>query len=315
MEIIRGIERLKRRYKNAVLTMGNFDGVHIGHQKILRQVAERAGKLGGTAVAITFDPHPVNIVAPERGLKTLTEFDEKARLMGLYGIDAVLCIRFDREFAATDAEDFIKDVIVRKIGAKEVVVGHNYAFGKGKRGTTTLLRKRGAGCGFGFHVVRNVVFGGDVVSSSRIRSLLGRGRVSDASCLLGRPYMIKGTVIKGAGRGGRLLNTPTANIMHREELLPKDGVYAVKAGIDGDIFNAVANIGNNPTFGANPLACEIHILGFSEKILGRELRVYFIERIRDEKTFPDAEALHKSIIRDIGTAERILKTGKYPKLI
>lgn len=313
--IIRGIENLKGRYKNVVLTMGNFDGVHIGHQKIFRAVAERAKALKGTAMAITFDPHPMRVIAPERGLKILTDFDEKARLMKFLGMDVILCIRFDREFANTDPDEFIRDVIVGRIGAREVIVGHDYAFGRGKRGTTGLLRRRGIRYGFKLRVIRNVRLLGETVSSSRVRSLVSRGRVCEASKVLGRPYMIEGTVVKGAGRGGSLLNTPTANIAIRNEIVPKEGVYAAKVMLDGRVFDGVANIGKNPTFGSNPIAYEVHIFNFSENILEKDIRVYFIDRIRDEKAFPDITSLHESINKDIEAAKGILKSGGYPTLI
>lgn len=315
MQIIKGLEHLNKRYKDVVLTIGNFDGVHIGHQKIFRAVAERAAALAGTAMAITFDPHPLRVVAPEKGVKTMTPFHEKARLMKFYGMDVVLCINFNSGFSTMEPDNFIKDVIVDRIGACEVIVGHNYAFGKGKRGTTEILRRRGKKYGFDLRVVRNARLHGDVVSSSRVRSLLSRGRVCEASRLLGRPYMIEGRVIRGAGRGAGLLNIPTANIETPNELVPKEGVYAVKAGLGGKVFDGVANIGKNPTFGENKTSYEIHIFDFSENIFGKELKVFFIDRLRDEKRFPDINALHESIMRDIGRAGDILNRGKYPKLI
>ncbi len=315
MNIIRGIENLKNPYTNAVVTIGNFDGVHIGHQKIFREVIGRADSHRGTSVAITFEPHPMKVVAPERGVRVLTPFEEKARLMAVFGIEAVLCINFNREFANTRPDDFIHDVIIEKLGAKEVIVGHNYTFGKGKKGTTDLLRRRGKRLGFSLKVVRNARLFGDVVSSSRIRSLVSRGRVCEASWLLGRPYMIEGTVIKGAGRGSSLLNVPTANIRTPYELVPKEGVYAVKAGLEGRFLDGVANIGRNPTFGEKQMSYEVHIFDFSERVLDKDMRVYFIDRIRDEKTFPDIQALHEGILRDIARAKDILRTKKYPKVI
>lgn len=315
MKIIMGIENIDPSYRGVVLTMGNFDGAHIGHQKVFRAVAEHAKAIKGTAAAITFDPHPMRVIAPERGLKTLTFFDEKARLMGIFGIDLVVCIRFDSEFAKMEADDFIRDVIAGRIGAREVIVGHDYAFGRGKKGTTALLRRRGRKYGFRLRVIRNTILCGDVVSSSRIRNLLGRGRVCEAARFLGRPYMIEGTVVKGAGRGRRLLDAPTANIIIKNELVPKEGVYAVKARLGKNILDGVANIGRNPTFGDNPLTCETHIFGFSENILNRHIKIYFIDRIRDEKTFPDIESLRNSIVRDIRTAKSIFKLKKPPKLI
>ena len=315
MVVIRGIENLKESHPNVVLTIGNFDGVHVGHQKIFRNVVERARSLGGVAMAITFDPHPMKVVAPERGVRVLTPFSEKARLMGNFGIEVVLCISFSREFSGMKPDDFIKDVIVGRVGAREVIVGHNYTFGRGKKGTTELLRRRGRRFGFTLTVVRNARLFGDVVSSSRIRSLVSRGRVCEASWLLGRPYMIEGEVVKGAGRGKRLLNVPTANIRTPNELVPREGVYAVKALIKGKLLDGVANMGKNATFGEGQMSYEVHLFDFSGNVLGETIRVYFIDRIRDEKTFPDIAALHEGILRDIERARETLKTKKYPKVI
>ncbi len=315
MMIVRGLENLKGKYRNVVLTIGNFDGMHIGHQKIFRNVVQRAKAIKGTPLAITFDPHPLKVIAPERGVRLLTPFPEKARLMELLGIEVLLCIHFDREFANTKPDDFIRDVVVDQIGAKEVIVGHSYAFGKGKKGSTALLRRRSGKGGFTFRVIRNARLYGEKVSSSRVRSLLARGRVCESSWLLGRPYMITGRVVRGAGRGGSLMNVPTANIETSNELIPKEGVYAVKVGMDGTIFDGAANIGRNPTFGEQRMSYEVHILDFSENILGRELSVHFIDRIRDEKVFPDFKVLHEHILSDIVRAREILRTKKYPKLL
>lgn len=315
MVIIKGLENLKKRYRNVVLTIGNFDGVHIGHQKIFRNVVERAKAIKGTAMAMTFDPHPLKVIAPERGVRIMTTFDEKARLMELFGLDVVLCVRFDREFSNTRPDDFIREVVVDRIGAREVIVGHNYSFGKGKKGSTLLLRRRSRKYAFAFRVVRNARLYGEVVSSSRIRSLISRGRVCEASWLLGRPYMIEGKVVTGAGRGGRLLNIPTANIESPNELVPKEGVYAVKAGLGRRILDGAANIGRNPTFGERRMSYEVHIIDFSENILGRDLRVYFIDRIRDEKAFPDILSLRESMLRDIERAKEILRTKRFPRPI
>lgn len=314
MVIVKGLEHLKEKYKDVVLTIGNFDGVHIGHQKILKNVSERARAIEGTAMAVTFDPHPAKIVTPEKGVRVLTSFQEKVRLMESHGIEVILCIHFDKEFAGIKPDEFVQAVIVGRIGAREVIVGHNYSFGKGKKGTTGLLRSKSKKYGFIFRVIRSARLFGDVVSSSRIRSLLSRGRVCEASWLLGRPYMMEGAVIKGAGRGGMLLSVPTANINTLNELVPKEGVYAAKVELEGKILDGAVNLGKNPTFGENRVSYEIHILDFSENILNKKLRVHFIDRIRDERAFPDVSMLREQIKRDIERAREILKTKKYPKL-
>ena len=322
MKVIKGIENLRGQFQNPVLTIGNFDGVHMGHQKIIKRVLEAKKRHRSTAVALTFDPHPIKALYPERGVRILTPTEEKARLMAHYGIDALVLANFDREFASIHPDDFIRRILVEGLGVKEVIVGHNYSFGKGKKGTTALLRRQGAQFGFGVNVVRNAVLYGDVVSSSRIRSLLGRGRVCEASLFLGRPYMIKGIVVKGAGRGARLLGTPTANIATRNELIPREGVYAVKVRLDGAIYGGVANIGRNPTFqpisqknAEVPPSYEVHILNFSGDILGMSIELFFIDRIRDEKVFPDKDSLAGQIKRDIDRAREILQKKKHLPIV
>mgnify|MGYP006267405639 CR=1 FL=1 len=314
MIIIRGLDAQTKTFSNVVLTIGNFDGGHIGHQKIFKTVVEHATALQGTAMAVTFDPHPLKVIAPERGVRIMTPFPEKARLMESHGIDVIVCIPFTREFANTAPDDFIRKVIVDAIGAREVIVGHSYAFGKGKKGGTGLLRRRSRRYGFTFRVVRYAKLYGEVVSSSRIRSLLSRGRVCEASWLLGRPYRVEGTVIPGAGRGGKILHVPTANIKTSHELIPGEGVYAVKVKRGKKLLDGAANIGKNPTFGENELGIEVHLFDFSDEIVGEELTVYFIDRIRDERKFPDIGRLHEQILRDIEHSREILKTKRYPPL-
>lgn len=315
MKIIKGLEEFPSGLKNVVLTIGNFDGVHLGHRKILKAVREKADALGGTAVAMTFEPHPMKVLQPDRHLRLITQNDEKARVMKRFGMDAVCFVDFDRAFASIEPDRFIEDVLVGKIGVKELVVGYNYAFGKGKKGTTELLRRRGRKHGFGLKIVRQATLNGDVVSSSRIRSLIAWGRVCEASLYLGRPYMISGEVIKGAGRGARLLGTPTANISTASELMPKEGVYVVKARFDKREYEGVMNIGKNPTFDGAKQSYEVHIFDYNGDMLGKELKVYFIDRIRDEKTFSGVDALKEQIRIDILKAKDILKTKEHLPLI
>ncbi len=313
MRIIRGVPN-RLDYPNPVVTIGNFDGVHIGHQKIFRRVVEKAKEIHGTPMAITFDPHPVRVLAPERGLKILTTFEDKANLMSIAGIKVLICISFSKEFAKTDPDEFIKDMLVNRLGVKWVTVGHNYAFGKGKKGTTLLLRRRGKKYGFGVSVVRYAKVYDDIVSSSRIRSLLLRGRVCEASKMLGRAYHIEGTVIKGAGRGTPLLHTPTANITTPNELIPKEGVYAVRVSIQKDVYDGVANIGKNPTFattfGNMPTSYEVHIFDFNQNLLGEKIKIHFIDRIRDEKKFSEIGELEEQIKKDTQKAKEILSKRK-----
>ncbi len=314
MEIIKGLKNLNKDYPHTVLTIGNFDCVHLGHQKILFEVIKKAQVINGTSMAITFEPHPMKVLAPERELRILTTFEEKAKLIKDLGIDVLLCIHFNRAFANLLPDEFIEDVLVKKIHAEEIVVGSNYVFGKNKKGTIELLRRRGKKHGFRVKVMRHARINSDIVSSSKIRSLLSKGAVFDVSTFLGRAYSIEGTIIKGKGRGRAILNIPTANITTPVEIAPKEGVYTVRIGFNNSVYDGVANIGRNPTFGNAEVSYEVHLFNFSRDILGKTIRIYFIDRIRDERRFPDPSSLEQQIRNDIETARKILKT-KHPKLI
>jgi riboflavin kinase/FMN adenylyltransferase len=315
MPVLHGLKGIRERHRGCVVTIGNFDGVHAGHQKIISCVRERAGKLGTKALALTFEPHPVKVLVPERGIRILTPKEEKARLLLHYGLDHVLFVNFTREFASLEPDRFIKDVLVDRLSARAVVVGHGYAFGKAKRGTAEFLRRRGKKYGFAVQVVRNAVMYGDVVSSSRIRSLLTQGRVTRAADLMRRPYSIHGTVIEGAGRGAKLLNTPTANISTPNELIPKQGVYAVRVALGGELYDGVANLGENPTFRHSRMSYEVHLFSFTGDLRGEDLRMFFIKRIRGERTFPNPEALKAQISSDIVTAKKALRRKHQPIVI
>ncbi len=314
MEIIRGLEALNKSYPNTVLTIGNFDGVHLGHQKIILEVLKRSEEIKGTSMAVTFEPHPMKVLAPEREIRILTTLEEKAKLIEEMGVNVLLCINFNKEFANLLPDDFIEDVLVKRINAKEIIVGTNYAFGKNKKGTVELLKRRGKKYGFRVKAVSNVRVYGNIVSSSSIRSLLLKGAVYDTSTFLGRAYSIEGSVIKGKGRGKNLLNIPTANITTPVEIAPKEGVYAVRVGFNNSIYEGVANIGKNPTFGNTDVSYEVHLFNFSGDLLGEDIRIFFIDRLRGEQLFPDILSLEKQIRNDIERAREILST-KHPKLI
>jgi riboflavin kinase/FMN adenylyltransferase len=306
LKIVRGLESLKNSYSNVVLTIGNYDGVHLGHQKILSDVIKKAREINGTSMVMTFEPHPVKVLSPERDIKLLTTFEEKAKIIGRLGIDVLLCVNFDINFASLKPDEFVKDILVEKLKVKAIIVGSNYTFGRHKKGKIPLLRRRGKKFGFSVKAVRQVKIHGTVVSSSAIRSLLLRGAVHEASLFLGRPYSIEGVVIKGKGRGAKLLNVPTANIETPFEVTPKDGVYAVRIELNDNLYDGVANIGKNPTFGNSLTSYEVHIFDFNDNILDKRLKIYFIDRIRSEKKFPDIKALEEQIRKDITKAKEIL---------
>lgn len=308
MQIIKDFDSIGTKFKDIVLTIGNFDGLHLGHQKILQKVIERARSKNGTSAVLTFEPHPAKVLHPYKELRIITPFKEKARLIDALGIDILLCLTFDKKLADMEAEDFIRDVIVERIGATEVIVGHNYRFGRKRKGTIELLQRRGKRYGFRTVVIRNKILSGTIVSSSRIRDLISHGKVHEALHLLGRPYMIEGRVIKGKGRGARLLNIPTANLETAYELIPAKGVYVVKVSVDDSVYGGVMNIGENPTFCNGSLSLEVHILDFSGDLLGSMIKVNFLKRLRGEKRFPDIETLRKAILNDINSARKILDT-------
>ncbi len=305
MKVYRGLDSIDKPFNEPVVTIGNFDGVHLGHQKIFRKVIE-SKRPSSESIVITFHPHPLRVLAPERGLKLLTPLDEKIRLIGAIGIDVMILIDFNKDFSRLPAEVFIKDILIDRVGTKHLIVGHNYRFGKDKEGDTRLLRKKAKQYGYAFTVVRSLKINGQTVSSSRIRQLLSWGRVCEASFLLGRAYSISGRVIKGAGRGEKILNTPTANLLTENEIVPREGVYAVKVLLDGRLYNGVANIGKNPTFGGTMPSYEVHLFDFKGNLIGKDIRVYFVDRIRAERKFPDPEALKAQIQKDIETALFIL---------
>jgi riboflavin kinase/FMN adenylyltransferase len=310
MEIIRGLEELRESYPNTVITIGNFDGLHLGHQKIIQTVLRDSQDIRGTSMVVTFDPHPMKVLAPEREVKLLTTPKERERLVEAMGINVLLCITFDKAFSSLDPDEFIEDILVKKINAKEVIVGQNYAFGKARKGTTDLLRRRGRKYGFSVKAVRHAKLNGEIVSSSKIRSFLSMGQVFEASTFLGRAYTIEGNVIKGAGRGEKLLHVPTANITTPNELVPREGVYAVRVGLRRSFFDGVANIGKKPTFSDSVPSYEVHLFNFTGNLLGESLRIHFVDWIRNQQSFPDALSLEKQIRSDIEQAIEILNKKK-----
>ncbi len=310
MEIIRREKDLKRPFRNPVLTIGNFDGVHLGHQFIFRRVLEKARETQGECIVYTFDPHPVEILAPERKPLLITPLEEKLRLIEEQGIDVTICAPFTEKFASQPPEDFVKNVLYDQIKIRHIFVGHDFTFGRNRRGNIALLLDLGRKWGFSAERVEAVRLEGAVISSTRIREFITRGEMREAAKLLGRPYALGGKVIHGHGRGSRKLGFPTANLKPVGMLFPKSGIYAVWAVHDSRRYEGVANLGWNPTFQDQKFSIEIHILNFNRDLYGETLRVEFVQRLRDEVTFRGAEELIDQIKKDIAQAERILRTVK-----
>lgn len=311
METIFGIDRLLRRLVNPVVTLGNFDGIHLGHQKIFERVRTEASTMGGESVVITFEPHPLKVLSPRSCPPFLTPLRKKILLIEQAGMDVVLCIEFTKAFSEISPFDFVKNILVERVGARKVIVGYNYHFGKNKKGNPQTLKQIGGLFNIQVEIIGPLSIEGTTVSSSKIRELIKKGQVEKASQLLGRHYPILGKVIEGAKRG-HLLGFPTANLEICDELYPLPGVYAVEALWKGQPFNGLANVGWNPTFqteGEGKISLEVYILDFNEDIYGEEIQVDFIRRIRNEARFDSIAQLITQIQKDVEWAqENVFKT-------
>lgn len=307
MKLVDGLENVKQKLPYPVLTLGNFDGVHLGHQSIFRMLMERAREKNGTSVVYTFVPHPLRVIAPERAPRLLTTYKDKIKLIEEIGVDVVICTNFTRDFANISAEDFVKEILCKRLGVKEIFIGANYLFGKSRKGSPELLKRLGKECGFTVTVIEEIKIQNSTLSSSRIRTLIAKGKVDEAAKYLGRLYSVEGIVVEGAKRGKSLLNTPTANLLTANELLPKDGVYAVTVDVNGQMYGGATNIGYNPTFEDKKFSFETHLMDFSGELLGKTLRVYFVKRIRDEMKFSGIEELGTQMKKDIEKIKNILK--------
>ena len=310
MMIIHDLQQLASPLINPVLTIGNFDGVHKGHLALFDTVKAKAREIGGQSVVMTFDPPPLKIMRPGSGPPLITPLEQKLALIGRAGIDVIICLPFTREFAAIPAVDFVRDILVGRIGIREIVVGHDYTFGQGRQGDISLLHELGARLDFKVHVLEQVHVNGTAVSSTSIRNLVREGDLRGAKNLLGRDYQICGTVVRGKNRGGRLLGFPTANLDLVDELIPKTGVYAVTVLVDERVYEGVTNIGYNPTFHNAQFSVETHVLDFSEDLLGKTIRINFIERLRDERHFNTIGELSLQIGCDIRRARKLFEKKK-----
>ncbi len=305
MIVLRSLKRLKS-VKNPILTLGNFDGIHVGHRRIISRVVAKAEKESVPSVVYTFEPHPLKVVAPHRSPPILLDMEDKRGLIKELGIDYLVLAEFTKEFAATHPRRFVEDVLVKALRVREVWVGHDFSFGRGRAGTVEYLRELGRELGFKVRVMPAYRKGGRIVSSSLIRELVKAGEVRKAASLLGKDYRIKGRVVKGTAVG-REIGFPTANLKVSSELVPKNGVYAAYASVGGVRRPAVLNIGTAPTFGGRDKAVEVHILGFMGDLYGRKMEVSFVRRLRDEKTFKTRAALIRRIRKDAERARELLK--------
>ena len=301
MQIVRGLESFPPDARPSVVALGTFDGVHLGHRAILGTAVTHARQAGLQALACTFEQHPIEILQPARAPRSITTLEERLALIAGTGVDGVVVLSFTPELAAVEPEAFVKEVLLGRLRAQQIVVGFNHRFGRGARGDAALLQELASRLGFQAHVVPPLTVGGVPVSSSEVRTALQRGDVVAAARFLGRPYAIGGTVTSGAGRG-RTLGFPTANLAPDGNLLIPRGVYGCLAHVDGVAHPTVVNIGVRPTFSETTLAIEAHLLDFTGDLYGRRMRLDFMLHLRAEMRFPSVEDLKAQIARDVEAA-------------
>lgn len=311
MRVYYGLNEISRPFNRPVLTIGNFDGVHLGHQALFRRVVDLAAAVSGDAMALTFEPHPLKVLRPDIPLLRICTLEHKIELIAKAGIEHLIILPFNKGLAETSAHDFACKIFCQTLGIKNLVVGYDYALGKGREGDISFLRRAGDELGFTVHVVESVVIDGVIASSTKVREFVSRGDMRAVSRLLGRYYQIRGVVQQGKRRGGPLLGFPTANLhLDKEELCPRPGVYVTQVITDGYCHGGVLNIGHNPTFGDQGFGAEAHIFDFDKDIYGREIKLNLIERLRDEKKFFGPDELISQIKRDAETARQILAREK-----
>jgi riboflavin kinase / FMN adenylyltransferase len=284
-----------------VLSIGNFDGLHLGHQKILRMVLARARATAQTAAAITFDPHPMKLLRPDNAPRMIETLSQRLAGLEQIGLDAALVLRFDRALSLLSPEDFLQRILIERLHVSAILVGANFCFGHRGAGDVRLLAHFGKEHGFDVETVSPVEVQGTLVSSTAVRNAIADGRVGEVVPLLGHPFSLTGEIRAGAGRGRTIL-FPTLNLVPEQELLPKLGVYATEAIVGGNVFRSVTNVGTRPTFDGRGVTVESHLFGFDEQISGGAMEVRFHARLRDERKFSGAEELRGQIARDIAAA-------------
>ena len=305
MEVIRHIKS-DRRFPRPIVSLGNFDGVHLGHRAILTKVVTEAKALQGTALVLTFHPHPLTVLRPNSPLPLILSLREKLLLLRSLEIQGVILQRFSQAFSQLTAEEFVRRYLVDILHVEKVIIGHNVSFGHRRSGSAETLVQFGKQLGFAVEVIGPVVVEGREVSSSAVRTLLGAGNMREVTSLLGCPYSVSGRVEKGFQRG-RTIGFPTANLRPRTDLLLPNGVYAVTVDVDEKTaVPGVANVGMNPTFGNNRRTIEAHLFDFSADLYGKRLRVSFVEHIREERKFPSVPELVRQIQEDANRARAVL---------
>jgi len=300
------------RFLNPVATIGNYDGIHLGHRRIIERVTERARELNGTSMLITFHPHPLHLLKPEKELAAITPLDERKRLIEATGIEVLFVVPFTREFSRMAPEAFVSSILVEKLAIKGLIIGYDFKFGRHGKGDVQLLRAMGTQYGFFVEEVGEIRLDGEKIGSNRVRKLITGGDVAMAAKVLGRPHAIEGTVVRAKGRG-RTIGYPTINLKTDHTLVPRNGVYVTEVEIDGQRFGAVTNVGTNPTFETGQeRSIESFILDYQGDLYDKNVKVIFLERIRDEVKFDGVEALIAQIGNDVETAREHLAKERAP---
>jgi riboflavin kinase/FMN adenylyltransferase len=298
------IAQFSETRKPTAVTIGNFDGVHVGHQKILRGVIERARSMDAMSAVLTFYPHPARVLRPEVGPGLLETLPQRLAEFETLGMDAALVLKFDQELAKASAEEFAQRFLVETLRTRAVLVGANFRFGHKQAGDVKLLAELGGKNGFEVEIIEPVLVDGRLVSSSEIRQALREGRVDDAGLMLGRPFALAGEIRTGTGLGRKVV-VPTLNLATEQEILPKTGVYATEVVLGGKTYRALTNVGVRPTFDGQKLAIESHLLEFSGTVTSGAMTVKFLARLRDEQKFAGSEALREQILKDIARAKEL----------
>ncbi|HUI07127.1 MAG TPA: bifunctional riboflavin kinase/FAD synthetase [Verrucomicrobiae bacterium] len=306
MQVWHTLEELTGHSRKACLAIGVFDGIHLGHQRVIGQARDDARQGGGTSIVLTFDPHPMHVLRPDNAPQLLTSTGHKLALIEKLGIDACLALTFDKAFSLTPPEQFIDSVARQANSLQEICVGTRFRFGHNRAGDVRLIEALAPKYGFIAREIASVMLDNEMISSTAIRQHVLGGRLDRAAAMLGRPFSVLGTVEPGDHRG-RELGFPTANLNPHNEVLPPDGVYAVRAAIDKETHGAVANVGVRPTFPGRPpqRILEVHILDFDRAIYGRDVEVLFLQKLRDEKRFDTPDALKVQIAADVQAARRL----------
>ncbi len=306
MDIFRHIEDRRLSVPRPVLTMGNFDGIHLGHQALLKRLVQDAKEGGGRSVVLTFEPHPLKLLAPDRAPKLILRHKDKMLLLRSLGVDVVVIQEFNSAFALIEARDFVHRYLADGLKVHRIWVGKEFRFGRGRKGDVESLSRWGAEIGFEVKIIEPVLDQSKRISSTRIRELIGEGEVHQVSHYLGRCHFVSGRVVRGHQRG-RSLGFPTANITTRTEVLPPDGIYATFLWLQGHRWPSVTSLGRNPTFGEGPRTLESYIFDYKGDLYDQPVRLSFVKRIREERKFPSPDLLVAQMHRDVQSAQEALR--------